>query len=156
MTEKRITPAMIELVPELAEWGDVPIGIEEWIGASGNYALAIGYSRVFWPRIVLFRDYVLLEQSADADAVEPWERELGGNKSAVEAMQNHTHMIDLHTNGSAFNEAQLIELGRTLKEIYQAKLAHAFPNERFEVAFDDTPGQLAEDYQITFWKVRDA
>lgn len=154
MDDKRITPEMIELVPDLAEWGDASIGIEDWVVASGNYALAIGYSRMFWPRIVRRGDYVLLEQSADVAAIECWERESGGDKRAVEAMLNHTHMIDLHTNGSSFNEAQLIALGRTLKEVYQAKLAYMFPGERFEVMFDDAPGQLAEDYQVTFWMVR--
>lgn len=154
MDEKRITPEMIALVPELESWGDTPTGIEDWINARGDYQLAIGYSRVFWPRIIKFGEYYLVETSADSESVSHWEQHLGGDKSAVEAMLNHVHMVDLHVNASGHNQAQLIELGRTLKEIYQAKLAWAFPDEKFEVEFNAAPGQLAEDYQVTFWKVR--
>lgn len=155
MTEKTITDEMIALIPTLEEWGDVDIGIEDWVAHSGSYELAVGYSRVFWPRIVEFRDYVLIERYANAEAVDPWEKSCDGNKVAVEALLNHVHMIDLQSNGSAYNEVQLIELGRTLKEIYTAKLAWSFPRHRFEVEFDDTPGLLPEDYQVTFWKIRD-
>jgi hypothetical protein len=155
MEESRITPEMIALVPDLKNWGDSPIDIEDWIGATGNYELAIGYSRVFWPRIAQFGDYYLLEKQGDEESIATWERQFNGDKSAVEAMLNHTHMIDLHVNKIDYTEAQLIELGRTLKEIYQAKLAGKFPEVKFEVAFDDTPGLNPEDYQVTFWRVRD-
>jgi hypothetical protein len=155
MSDEKITPKMIELIPDLANWGDSLARIEEWTAAVGNYELAVGYSRVFWPRIVAFRDYVLLEAYATDEAVEPWENACPGDKRAVEAVLNHIHMVDLHWNGSTHNEAQLIELGRTFKEIFQAKLAWAFPDARFQVEFDDTPGLLPEEYQVTFWKVRD-
>lgn len=94
---------------------------------------------MFWPSLVRFGEYVLREQSANASSVEGWQEQFAGDKSAVEAMLNHVHIIDLHLNGSVCSEAQLIDLGRTLKEISQAKLAVAFPGERFEVTFDDTP-----------------
>jgi hypothetical protein len=142
-----------ELIPELAEWGETPI--EDWISGAGNYSLAIGYSRVFWPRIVRFGEYFLLEAEATEDAVEPWATQFNGDKSAVEGMLNHRHIADLHINGSTLNETQAIELGRALKEIYEAKLAWQFPNEKFEVFFDATPGRALVDYQVTFHKIRE-
>lgn len=154
MTDKSITPEMIALIPALEEWGDAEIDLEDWVAHEGSYELAIGYSRVFWPRIIEFRGYILLERYANDEAIDPWEKSCNGNKVAVEALLNHIHPIDLQSNGSAYNETQLIELGRTLKEIYQAKLAWSFPHYQFKVEFDDTPGLPAVDYQVTFWRVR--
>lgn len=65
MKDKRITSDMIALVPALADWGDAEISIVDWVGYVGNFQLAIGYSQIFWPKIVKFGEYVLVEQSAD-------------------------------------------------------------------------------------------
>ncbi len=154
MQEKRITSEMIELVPDLATWGDTPIDIIDWVRGAGSYELAIGYSRIFWPRLVELGDYVLLETNAHPETVRVWEEHLSNDKRAIEAMLNHVHMVDLQGHG-AYNEAQMIDLGRTHREILQAKLAWQFPEKRFEVLFDETPGQAPEDYQVTFWQVRD-
>jgi hypothetical protein len=154
MVEKRITPEMIALVPELAEWGDTPIGIEEWIGAEGSYSVAIGYSRLFWPRIVRFGDYVLRENSADAEVIRVWEQQLPGDRRAIEAVLNHVHMIDVHPSAEENSEAQLIELGRVTRDMLEAKLKWQFPELQFEVVFDDTPGLDPVEYEVTFWQVR--
>ena len=38
---------------ELAGWNnDAGISLETWIGCSGNFSLAVGYSSVFWPEFV--------------------------------------------------------------------------------------------------------
>lgn len=89
--------------------------------------------------------------------VEVWEKASGGNKRDVEAMLNHIHMIDINNGNpdAEHNEAQLIELGKVLKEIYAAKLAWQFPDLRFEVVFEGEPGGDPADFQVTFWTVRD-
>lgn len=156
MRQKAITPEMIALIPRLAEWGDTEISIADWVGEVGNFELAIGYSRVFWPRFVEFRGYVLVEEAADEDLVAMWEATTGGDKRAVEAVLNHIHMIDINGGNptASHNESQLIELGRTLRDIYSAKLAWQFPDRKFEVVFDDSAGLSAEEYEVTFWTVR--
>jgi hypothetical protein len=155
MDGKRITPEMLALVPELAEWGDTPIGIEEWIGGEGNYSLAIGYARLFWPRIVQFGEYVLLEKSADAEAVRAWEAQVQGDRRAIEAVLNHVHMIDVHPSVEENSESQLIELGRVMRDMLEAKLKWQFPDLRFAVVFDETPSLDPVDYEVTFWQARD-
>ena len=41
------------MLPELAEWNNGKgIDLKSWIGCSGNFRLAIGYSAIFWPRFV--------------------------------------------------------------------------------------------------------
>ena len=47
------------LIAGLDDWLPNPITPEEWVGAMGNYDLAVGYSFLFWPTFVTFEGYVL-------------------------------------------------------------------------------------------------
>ena len=57
-----MTKPPADMLPELAEWNNGKgIDLESWVGCSGNFRLAIGYAAIFWPRFVLFEDYILRE-----------------------------------------------------------------------------------------------
>lgn len=144
------------LIAELPRWNNgAGISPEGWISCMGNYELAIGYSLVFWPRFERIGPCIV-RRDIGPFARERVEKCAEAEASGVEAMVNHLHILDLHCNvETPPDEAQLRHLGRTLKQMWEAKLGLDFPDLTFELAFNDEPGRPAIDYQLTFWRVRD-
>lgn len=146
------------MLPELAEWNNGEgISLESWIGCSGNFRLAIGYTTVFWPRFMLFEDYILRE-GVRPESVRGFEAQQKGDKRAVEALLNHLHIADIQYYGCEdITEERVVFLGRILKEIYAAKLAWQFPDRPCEVSFYE-PVDRADlrSYQLSFWQKRHA
>ena len=143
------------LIPEMARWNDgAGIDPEAWIGCSGSYQLAIGYSLIFWPRFHRFGRYVFRGVDIGEALVRDWERGCDGDRRSIEAVVNHVHLSDIHY-GTEASEAQLRYLGRILKAIYETKLARDFPDLAFTVSFNDEPGLDLEDYQLTFWQTEE-
>lgn len=142
------------LIPELPNWND-GAGIEPqaWIECVGNYELATGYSLIFWPSFVRFENYVLRD-GFSVESLRGFEDMTKGNRVAVEAVMNHVHIADIHCNVEP-KEAQLRYLGRVLKEIHEVKLRSDFPDLRFEVSFNDEPGLILDEYELTFWQAAD-
>ena len=142
------------MLPELAEWNNGKgIDLESWIGCSGNFRLAVGYSAIFWPRFILFEDYIFRE-GFKVESVRGFEEQCKGNKRRVEAVLNHLHVADIQYHGCEdVTEQRVVYLGRVLKEIYAAKLAWQFPDRPCEVSFcePDDPADLI-GYEITFWQ----
>lgn len=144
-------PDFNALIPTLCAWnGGKGVPPEVWIGAEGNFPLAVGYSLVFWPRFSVFEDYVLRD-GFSVDSLRGFEKSTGHNRRAVEGVLNHLHIADLHD--TEVNEQQLLYLGRILRQIHQVKLCADFPDRRFEVVFNDNPDQHPADYQITFYQL---
>ena len=146
-------PDFTSLIPDLAAWNDGKgIAPEAWIGCTGSYELAVGYSLVFWPRFERFGRYVFRSDAFTEETVRDWERACAGNRQRIEAVVNHVHISDLH-HGIDASEAQLRYLGRTLAATCAAKLALDFPALAFAVSFNDEPGLDPADYELTFWQV---
>ena len=130
---KRPGPDFSGLIPELARWnGGAGIDALGWIECVGNYELAAGYSLIFWPAFVRFEGYVLRDGFSE-EALRGFER-AGHGRRSVEAVMNHVHIADIHFNAEA-TDAQLLHLGRVLREIHEAKLARDFPDLEFTVSF---------------------
>jgi hypothetical protein len=146
-----------QLIAELPRWNDGD-GVEarDWIGMTGRYDLAVGYSLVFWPRFLQFEGYVLREEVFDEPNLRSWERAHPGKPQDIEAILNHLHITDLHRNDDTLTEAQARYLGRTLKTIWETKLKLDFPDRAFIVDFDDEPDLDLIDYEITFWQAAPA
>ena len=144
-----------ELIPELSDWNNgAGIDPESWVGCVGTVPLAIGYSLIFWPRVVKFENYVLREDFCP-EALRGFERGEGSTRTSVEWVMNHIHMIDIHHTEEIGTEAQLRYLGRLLKEIHEVKLRSDFPDLKFVVEFNDEPGLDLVDYQMSFWQAED-
>ena len=140
------------LIPELPLWNNgAGIEAEGWIGCTGNFELATGYSLIFWPNFVRFEGFVLRD-GFNAEALGGFHRQAEGDRASVEAVMNHLHIADIHCNVEA-TEAQLRYLGRVLTDIHEVKLRRDFPDLRFAVSFNDEPGLDPIDYQMTFWQV---
>lgn len=143
-----------DMLLELAEWNNGDgIDLDTWTACSGDFRLAIGYSTIFWPRFVLFEDYILRE-GCDVESV----RKSKCDKKSFEAVMNHLHIAELQYCGCEdISEERIVFLGRILREIYEAKLAWQFPERPCEVSFfepDDRTNLIA--FQITFWQKRHA
>jgi hypothetical protein len=142
-----------KLIPELPDWNNGKgIDVEGWIGCSGNFQLAVGYSTLFWPRFVEFEGYILRE-GFFIESLRGFQRQCGDSRRSVEAVMNHLHIADIHDHDSQkFTAEHAVYLGRTLREIYQAKLAWQFPSRRFEVVFNESDEADLVDYEITFFQ----
>ena len=139
------------LIPELSKWNNgAGIEPEAWIECVGNYELAAGYSLIFWPKFVRFNGYVLRDGFSE-ESLRGFEEMTKGNRIAVEAVLNHVHIADIHMNVEK-SEAQVRFLGRVLKDIWEVKLRHDFPDLRFQVEFNDEPGVVLDEYELTFWQ----
>jgi hypothetical protein len=150
--------SMIQLPPsmasELATWNDGRgIDLECWIGCCGGFDLAVGYTTLFWPNFVLFEDYILRE-GFSVESLRGFEKSCKDKKSGVEWVMNHLHIADVHTGDQAnATEDKMVFLGKTLKEIYEAKLRWQFPERPCVVEFyePDDKKNLVE-YQLSFWQ----
>ncbi len=142
-----------ELIPEMRDWNNGRgIDVESWVGCTGNFRLAVGYSTIFWPRFVEFERYVLRE-GFSVDSLRASEGRSEVQRWNIEAVMNHLHLDSIQYLGCEDITAErIIYLGRVLREIYQAKLAWQFPQKRFVVAFDDSKKPHLVDYQITFYQ----
>ena len=138
---------------ELSAWNNGKgIELESWVSCEGNFRLAVGYTSVFWPNFVEFEDYILME-GFSVDSVRGFEQQEGSTPKSVEWVMNHLHIADIHYECKDISSDKLIQLGKTLKEIYEAKLKYLFPEKPCIVEFyqpSDTEDMI--EYQISFWQ----
>jgi hypothetical protein len=140
---------------ELDAWNNgTGIELEEWVGCSGNFSLAVGYSTVFWPEFVEYDGYILRKGFSES-SLRAFEAEDGADRRSVELVLNHFHIADLQHNGcDDISKDKNVVLGRILVEIYRAKLAWQFPTRKFDVELfvpkdDNDLGQ----YQLLFYQL---
>jgi hypothetical protein len=142
-----------KLIPELPDWNNGKgIDVDSWIGCSGDFQLAVGYSTLFWPRFVELDGYVLRE-GFSTESLRSFQQQSSPSCRSVEAVMNHLHIAAIHYHDLSHCTADhALYLGRVLREIYQAKLAWQFPDRRFEVVFDESPREDVMAYEITFYQ----
>jgi hypothetical protein len=141
------------LIPEMRDWNNgAGIDVNAWVGCTGNFCLAVGYSTVFWPRLVEFEGYVLHE-GFSVDSLRGFEQSCGSDRQQVEAVMNHRHIADIQYYGCEdITRERIVYLGRILREIYSAKLAWQFPERRFEVVFNEDGVEHLTNYEVTFFQ----
>ena len=146
-----------DMLAELSAWNNGKgIDLESWISCSGNFRLAVGYSTIFWPRFVLFEDYMLGE-GFHVDSLRGFEQQCQGDRRRIEAVMNHLHIADIQYHGCEdITEERIVYIGRILKEIYEAKLQWQFPDRPCEVSFyEPDEREKLRDFEITFWQRHD-
>ena len=151
--EKAYTDEEARLVPEIKEWnGGDGIDLYGWISCIGTYEFAIGYSQLFWPKFILY-DGCLLRDGFDEENYREWVAQMNGDKRSVESMMNHVHLASLlPSTEDSPTEEQLIYLGRTLKEMWQAKINLEFPDLKVVVHFEEEKIEWFEDYVLTIFQ----
>lgn len=144
---------------ELQAWNNGNgIDLASWIGCSGNFSLAVGYTTVFCPKFVEFEGYIFCrDEPVNEDFVQNirgFESQEGSSPKSVEWVINHLHIADIHHRGcDDISADKLIHIGNSLKEIYEARLAMLFPDKPCEVKFY-IPGNPDDfdEYQLSFWQ----
>jgi hypothetical protein len=142
-----------KLIPELLEWNNgAGIDVDSWLGIEGDFQLAIAFSRLFWPAFAE-HDGCVLFAGFSPTVYQDFLAACDDDRAGVEAVMNHQHLLDLFCHASATaTAAQLIYLGKVLRDIVKVKLAHDFPQRVFEVEFDEGPFDDLYEYQVTFWQ----
>src|SRR5262245_8006552 len=148
-------PDWNELIPELRDWnqgrGITPTG---WIGCVGNFRLAAAYTTVFWPKFVEV-DGMILRHDFSGESLAGFTEQCRGDKSAIESVMNHLHLVDLHHLGCEdATYERLVFIGRTLREIYECKLLAEFPDRDIAVEFDEGRSDDPYSCQITIFQRR--
>ena len=152
MLERHTTALPEELVPSL---GDSGLDPADWIAETGSHEALIGYLDLVWRDFVL-HDGCLLRASFSVENYDHWMEHLGGDRTAVEVMINHVHVLDLFDRDQpGITRAQVVLVGRLLREMWTAKLAREFPDLDITVSFpeDGEPEDLVE-YEITVFVER--
>lgn len=149
-----MTDIPLSMAASLQEWnGGKGIDLKSWVGCEGNFALAVGYSTIFWPRLVEFDGYILHE-GFSVEALRGFEESTGGDRRSVEAVMNHRHIADIQSLGCAdLSFDKIVLLGNVLREMYEAKLAWQFPAKPCTVSlyFADQKDDLLA-HEVTFWQ----
>ncbi|HEY1189510.1 MAG TPA: hypothetical protein VGE74_17830 [Gemmata sp.] len=146
---------LFRLIPEARafEWVDdlTPVG---WLAHVGSFGQAIAFAELFWPEFVEHEGCVLLARRFDPVSFRQWIEATGGDRRAVEAVLNHTHILDLfvHREPEPTRE-QVVHLGRVLRAMWGAKLRTEFPGRALVVSFSDEELPDLLDYEITVFQV---
>ena len=140
---------------ELAAWNSgAGIDLESWVGCEGNFRLAVGYASIFWPSFVEVDGFILRE-GYSPEALRGFRQREGADRAGVESVMNHWHLDGIQYVGCPdATPDKLLHLGRTLEQIYTAKLQWQFPERpcRVSLYVPDNP-LLLDQYEITFWQV---
>lgn len=140
----------IDLVPELKSWNEKsPVSVDDWLGLNGNHELALAFTSLFWPDFKIHDNCVFFENAFSQENYDLWMKTTGGDRKAVELVINHQHILELFPQHSPDpSEKLVIELGKKLQEIWQAKLQRDFPKRRIVVEFPLNEVSDLLDYQI--------
>jgi len=146
-----------DLIPELKAWNDGKgIDMDDWIGCEGDHKHLIGYARILWPDFVEYDGCIFRGNGVAEENYQAFLTQTSGDKTRVEAVMNHQHIVDLFSRSHHERPSReiVLYLGRLMKEIWQVKLNHDFPGRKITVDFPEgDPGDLLE-YQITFFQER--
>jgi hypothetical protein len=154
--DKNLTTPPQSMVAELSAWNNGKgIDLESWIACSGNFQLAVGYSTIFWPKFVLFEDYIFRDREGlKSEQVRASEADCKRDKRSIEWVFNHLHIADIQYHGCEdLSEDKIMFLGQTLREIWEAKLRWQFPDRPCVVEFyePEDRNNLVE-FQLSFWQ----
>ena len=151
-------PASMQV--ELQDWNTSHrVDLEGWVGCEGRFALAVGYASVFCPEFFEFEDYILRGEGPSEGvvrAIRGFESGPCATPRSVEWTLNHLHICDIQHYGCPDIAAdRLVAIGTALKKIYEARLAHLFPERPcvVQLYIPDDP-QALQDYQLSFWQAK--
>lgn len=144
-----------KLIPELSEWNNgTGINLSSWLGCVGRYDHAIAYAALFWPDFCLHDGCVFLD-APDLGNYDQWMHHSGGNRTSVERVMNHRHIVDVFRNSDfAPTKDIVLHVGWLLKEMWSTKLKRDFPDRPIKVEFYGTDSDDLLACQITVYQER--
>jgi hypothetical protein len=114
----------------------------------------IAASNLFWPEFVLHEDRVYLDDAPDADTYLELLLAADHDKTTVQALCNHRHLLDFFegTDAAHLSRAELIEFGNRVQAMWQAKVDIDFPERDVVVAFDVEDEDPSDDLQLVVYE----
>lgn len=135
-----------------------PTAPEEYSLLESSLEVALGYSELFWPSFHKYDGMVFRGSAEDQKSPEDlkniasWIAKFNGDRSKVEEMLNHEHLVDLFFERNRKGTGhQVYYLGSVLRETWQAKLMLDFPEKQFVVELHTPGSDGSGDYEIGDW-----
>jgi len=120
----------------------------------GRYEHLVAYAQVLWPDFVEHDDCVLHAGFTD-DIYKGFMAQTKGDKTSVEAVINHRHVLDLFCSADPKPTREMIlYVGRLLTDTWQAKLNRDFPGRKIRVSFPEAYCEDLLQYEVTFFQER--
>ncbi len=125
-----------------------------------NVSIAIELAHIFWPNFVEMNGSIFLPWQVTTKTSDP---EPGVDATGMEALLNHTHMIDLfahETDRDPVNDEDgfydqnhpdfglLCEVGKTLAKMWYEKLKIDFPQYRFRVYYTQEDDPIVRFHRV--------
>lgn len=144
-----------QLIADLRLWNNGDgIDVQGWLSATGDYEHAIAYAELFWPDFVNY-DGCIFRIAMDEETYHKWIKVTNGNKTSVEEVVNHIHILDFFPNvKEPPSKEQVRHLGLKLRDMWEAKVKRDFPNRDIIVHFLDSDTDDLVDYQVTVFQRR--
>lgn len=147
-------------VPEFMNWRsgfDADAGLDLWdyVSHMGNTSMAAAYASILWPAFSESEGCILLDIHNISGASDEWMDRFAGDRSRVEAMINHFHLMDRlgHFKDDGSDLPVIRMIGHIMQMTWRAALQEAYPERTFVVSYDSD--EQYGDPTITFWQVRD-
>lgn len=106
------------------------------------------------------RGCILRDGAWTEETLDDWFHQLEENRSAIESEINHIHLEQLFWLGDDddLKPDEVIDVGRKIKEVWEASLNKSFPRTPTVVRFDETtpPDGWLRDLQVTVYVQRNA
>ena len=136
------------------EDGSPWIDVENWLYNKGDYDLFIASGAVYWPDFIEYRGCILRD-SITNNHVLNYERLTSSGpveRGYVEERLNRLEISDiiLTTEEDTISKKQALHIGRTLAQMWKAKLAIDFPDIEFCVSLVEHAEDDISDLEITF------
>ncbi len=137
-----------------SEWVDV----ENWLHHIGTSESFIAAGAVYWPEFVRYRDCIIRDSDPNNQAVN-FDRLIAGGpveRGYVEERLNRLEIAGIvpSPETTPLSMKQALHLGRTLAQMWKAKLAVDFPDIEFYVSFIEHAEDTVSDLEVTFCQAR--
>jgi hypothetical protein len=142
---------MEALIPELQTWNDGSgISSVDWLSGVARSDEAVAYTALFWPKLVVHKDYVLRHDfSLENLAINEAGR---STRQQTEAMLNYNsleHFFRGDREVEAVADERARYVGTMMADMLDAKLRRDMPDRQFQVELIDDD----DDFAVTFWQV---
>ena len=143
------------LIPGLPAWNNgAGIDPESWIGCYARYDLAIGYALLFWPDFVIYDECIFIREP-DKKIYASWMEQCKGDKTRVEGVMNHRHIVDMFLNSETKPTKDVVRhIGHLLKDMWSCRLKRDFPDRPIKVEFFDDDSDDLVGYELTVFQKR--
>jgi hypothetical protein len=117
-----------------------PMDTHDYIVHNIDVTTAAILSDLFFPRLILVRDCILLADKYEESNFEEWWTSLEGRTENIERVINHVHLWDLFEPDGPAEEQALDMLAQRMASIWKFEADQQFPDRRIVVTVADDYG----------------